>query len=436
MAVDDGTGVPDPRASRVVLVGVPVYGAFEHLPAVTAGVEALRAAFTDRRIWGIGRSRCTVTPEGAGTGQILTAIRAAAALATDTLFIYFSGHGLVDLHDGELYLALRDSLPNEPESALRYEYLRRAVLGSRARNKVVVIDSCYSGLALLGGMGGGEEIADRTSIDGTFLLTSSAETRISLSPDGEPFTAFTGELVRALTEGVPGAGRLLTMGALYRHLHASLSGRSRPVPQQRSRNAGADLVIARNLAAGADVSVPEVPEAPGPREPQAKVPQRLGRFGIALTAYGHRRGESVALLREAAEAGDAVAMNHLGLHLADSGDLGGAEAMYRRAVAGGVREALFNLGHVLELLGRGGEAETFYRLAIAAGVAGAMNNLGLLLKERGEIGEAEAWYRCAIQLGVTDPVVRRNLDTLLRQRGDSTRIAAAGVDEDPRPRLR
>ncbi|HEY1178587.1 MAG TPA: caspase family protein, partial [Phytomonospora sp.] len=189
MAVDDGTGVPDPRASRVVLAGVPVYEAFEQLPAVSAGVKALREALTDRRIWGIGHAHCTVTAPGAGPGLILPEIRRSAAAATDTLLIYFSGHGIVDVHDGELYLALRHSLPDHPESALRYEYLRRAVLGSPARNKVVVIDCCYSGPATAGEMSRREEIADRTSIDGTFLLTSSAGSRVSLSPEGERFTA-------------------------------------------------------------------------------------------------------------------------------------------------------------------------------------------------------------------------------------------------------
>src|SRR5207248_2786228 len=107
---------------------------------------------------------------------------------------------------------------------------------------------CYSGRALLGGMSGTGQVADQALIDGTSLLAASAETRKALSPPGEEFTAFTGELITALTEGITGGPALLDMQTLYRHLHTELAAKSRPLPQQRNRNTGGQIALARNRA--------------------------------------------------------------------------------------------------------------------------------------------------------------------------------------------
>ncbi|MEV5721149.1 hypothetical protein AB0L41_45410 [Amycolatopsis mediterranei] len=48
-----GAGLPDPRASRAVLVGVSDYTALEELPAVGNNVETLRNVFTDSDLWGL-----------------------------------------------------------------------------------------------------------------------------------------------------------------------------------------------------------------------------------------------------------------------------------------------------------------------------------------------------------------------------------------------
>ncbi|WP_435888594.1 hypothetical protein [Streptomyces niveus] len=40
------------------------------------------------------------------------------------------------------------------------------------------------------------------------------------------------------------------MDTLYRHLHGNLASKSRPLPQQRNRNTGGLIAVARNRAAG------------------------------------------------------------------------------------------------------------------------------------------------------------------------------------------
>ena len=96
-----------------------------------------------------------------------------------------------------------------------FEDLRREmVMVAGAQSKVVILDCCYSGRAMAGGMSGSMEMADQARIDGTYLMTASAETVRAQAPVGEEFTAFTGELVTALSRGIPDGPDLLNIETL------------------------------------------------------------------------------------------------------------------------------------------------------------------------------------------------------------------------------
>ncbi|WP_329050382.1 caspase family protein [Streptomyces violaceus] len=263
--------LPDPSRSEALLVGVHEYSALPALPAVARNLEGLSEVLTDPGVWGLPADRCTVLSQPESAQQVLDTVKEAATRAEDTLLIYYAGHGLVDPHTDELYLALSDSVRDREYTALRYEYLRRAVLldpAVSARRTVVILDCCYSGRALVGRMSASDHIADRAMVEGTCLLTASAETRVSLSPPGETYTAFTGELITALAQGIPGAPDLIDMNTLYRHLHRTLAAKSRPLPQQRNRNTGGLIALARNRHG--TVRTPPRPTAPpAPARPPA-----------------------------------------------------------------------------------------------------------------------------------------------------------------------
>ncbi|GLZ80662.1 hypothetical protein Afil01_54690 [Actinorhabdospora filicis] len=393
--------LPDVTGSRAVLIGVGDYLALAKLPTVPAGVAALRDALTDPRVWGLRAKNCATVTGPAEMREVMRPVREAAAAATDTLLIYYAGHGLVGASH-EFLLALRDSSPGEPETALPYGYLRQAVVASPAVRKIVILDCCFSGRAMVGGMSAGDDLADSTPIEGTYLLTSSAETQRSLAPVGEPYTAFTGELLRALTEGVPGKGELLAMEDLFERVRHELRAKSRPEPQRRNGNDG-------------------------------------GRIHIALNrAHGGGDGEEARLRRRAAK-GDADAMNRLGLLLEERGDLAGAEARYRESIGAGgdnAATAMYNLADLLEKRRRFSEAEVWYRRSADLGDTDAMYGLADLLEDRDDIAQAETWLRKAADLGDTDAMAR--LADLLRRRDEQAdaealylRVIEDRGDEDP-----
>ncbi|WP_404199753.1 caspase family protein [Streptomyces tauricus] len=247
--------LPDPGASRAVLVGTSRYEHLEPLPAVANNLRALAGVLCSPLSLQLPARNVTVMEDPAAAHTVVGAVRQAAAEATDTLVVYFAGHGLVDAQD-QLVLALAHTEFGRIETGLPYDWVRQVLLlDSRAERHVVILDCCYSGLAL-GRMSAGAGLADQAAVEGSFLLAAAAETRTALAPVGETYTAFTGVLLEALREGVPGGPALVDLGVLYRHLRLTMEARGHPVPQARDRNSGARVALGRNRA-----DLPAVPVA-------------------------------------------------------------------------------------------------------------------------------------------------------------------------------
>lgn len=242
-------GLPSPDASRAVLVGVSEYTTLEELPAVANNVATLHRVLTDADLWGLPAEHCVTLLNPTSVEQVLDAVHTAASAASDALLFYFAGHGLLD-DRLDLHLALPGSDSDRLYRAVRYDDVRREVVGAaRVFGKVVILDCCFSGRAMQGGMSGPVELADHARVDGTYLMTATAETKLALAPPGEEYTAFTGALLDKLSHGLENGPDLLDMETLFYHVRADLQARHLPVPQQRTRNDGKAIALVRNRRA-------------------------------------------------------------------------------------------------------------------------------------------------------------------------------------------
>lgn len=240
--------LPLPDGSRVVLIGASRFtdSSLADLPAVRNNLDGLASCFQDPALWGLPPAHCVVVRDPVYLDDLIDPVHDAASEAEDTLIVYYSGHGLIDHDTNELLLALVNSRPGRSHKSVPYEYVRRDVSRARAKRRVVILDCCYSGKALGGMSDASSVVADQASADGTYLLASAPPNQQALSPPGEHFTAFTGELVSLLRGGLPDAGPELSLDTVYKHIYFALRDRSRPEPQRRAGNTAGDLALARN----------------------------------------------------------------------------------------------------------------------------------------------------------------------------------------------
>lgn len=311
----------DPRASRALLVGVsryPKMGQDRQLPAVENNLERLSAVLRDEQVWGLPAEHCTVLHQPADEEAVIAALRREAEAAEDTLLFYYAGHGLVDpMAGGELGLALPEAYePDGAHVSVAYPNIRRQLLVTAAHvpHKVVILDCCWSGLALHGLLG--ESAMPTTAIEGTAVLTAAAATRRAQSPPGMSYTAFTDALLGILEDGVRNDKPLLDVGTVFSTLKDVLKARAKrdpriPIPQLGCTGDGGRLILARNRA------VPPLDQT-ALRQAASEAPALDGRALADRILELRRTGryeEARVLQRQAARSGDTQSVRGIATEL-------------------------------------------------------------------------------------------------------------------------
>jgi hypothetical protein len=267
--------------ATVVLCGTGRYARGSRLKdigSVETTLADLAAVLTDR----CGAREPRVVNDPATFTELGRAISRAADRAEEILLVYYVGHGLVAAN-GELHLAAVDTDPRQNElelTALRYETLRRYVRGSPARLKIVILDCCYSGIAV-GALADSDDIVNRAAIEGAYVLTSAARDEAAIAPPGARHTAFSGRLIELLTHGDPKGARLTTLGSVYTYLDRVLPAAGYPRPRRRTVGGADAFVLTDNPAYGGAAE----PGTPLPRlRRRVRVPFVLGAALIATAA--------------------------------------------------------------------------------------------------------------------------------------------------------
>jgi TPR repeat protein len=418
--------MPDPAQSWACLIGVSTYpkdDGLDDLPAVPHNLDALGEILTDPLLAGLPEDHCVIIRDPANVQELTLRVEDVASRATGMLLVYFAGHGLTGDVDGRLYLATSHALQNKPHfTALAYDNLRLAMLSSRARSKVVVLDCCFSGRAHATMAGTAAQVAGQLDIRGTCVLTATKSNELAKAPAGAVFTAYTGQLVDVLRSGVAGGAELIDITTLHEQLLYRLRSAGLPEPRISGSDTIGQLSLVRNASwrpvgaarepidladAGAVYRLGGQLEAAGEQAAAERLYRRAVSAGnndamLMLGMFHQERENDVRAerwYREAACSGLANGMVMLGTFLRDQGSLGEAESWYRKAAEAGQSQAAELLGEVLERRGDAGEAERWYRAAVDGGRASAVIRVGSLLERREEPAEAQSWYQRAADAG-------------------------------------
>ncbi|WP_433261303.1 caspase, EACC1-associated type [Actinosynnema sp. CS-041913] len=255
--------------ARVVVVATSRHVGGSLLPDVPSAATTARdlgRAYVDR--CGLAEENLSVVLDPAGPRELGERLLAVAEEATEVLVVHFVGHGVVGPDDA-LYLAT--SATDDPAKglahhrALRYAELKDVVAHCPARSVLLVLDCCFAGRAA-GLDPVRRSLADSTR-DGVYQLASAGGDEAAWAPAGSPHTAFSGELVRLLDEGVAGGPRMLTLDDVFEELSARLGDRGYPRPLRFATGHAARWRLAPNPAWRAGGGT-------GPTGPPGRAPYR------------------------------------------------------------------------------------------------------------------------------------------------------------------
>lgn len=131
---------------------------------------------------------------------------------SDIALFYFAGHGYSETIGG--YILTSES--NEGDEGISLNYLMRVVNASKAKNKIIILDSCQSGSL------GTDRTQDGESImaEGVTILTASAFNQYASEEDNTG--VFTSLLVDALSGGASNILGHITPGSVYAYIDQSL----------------------------------------------------------------------------------------------------------------------------------------------------------------------------------------------------------------------
>lgn len=139
---------------------------------------------------------------------------------SDVALFYYAGHGYIQNDYG--YINPSDS--QKGEDGLSMEDLLEIVNESKAQNKVVILDSCYSGQ-----FGSSPSVGNKALLtEGTTILTASSASQTAGESNGHGI--FTNLLIDALNGSACNLLGEITPGSVYAHIDQSLGAWSqRPI---------------------------------------------------------------------------------------------------------------------------------------------------------------------------------------------------------------
>lgn len=255
----------DYAESRAVLIGTSEYQdeRFPALPAADNSLEGMRQILTNPELCGWPAPRVKQLSNESDNRQLIIKLRRWARETTGVFLLYYVGHGTPG--ENGPCLSLSDTQLEHPDATgVEYRHVRKALLESPARVKIVILDCCYAGRAVPPVQSGQSLFTD---ISGTFVLA--AADHAARVPDNQELacTSFTGELLDLIRKGITDGPEELTLEDIYRHLRARLGEVDLPEPNCGGTDTAGAFRFARNAAFRQGPPIPRFPQEPEPAGP-------------------------------------------------------------------------------------------------------------------------------------------------------------------------
>lgn len=224
-----------------LLIGVSTYSKakLNDIPNVKTNVEELKKLFLDKRYIGVSEKNL-ITSFNESSEVINRKITDAVNLAKNsdyTLFVYFSGHGIISPSNFNLYFATANFEEKYLEdTAINAKNLLGKISRSVASRKIFVVDACHSGQIhnTMGDMK--SNVASiMKEFEGVHYVTACSEMESALYPKKTPNapTYFTGAIVSRVQKGLDIDKPYLTLRDIVDDISVDFKERNNlPVPQQ------------------------------------------------------------------------------------------------------------------------------------------------------------------------------------------------------------
>lgn len=204
---------------KALIVGIDHYDHIGNLSGAVADAHGVKNAIernadgtlnfpTPRLLVGTG--------EGASVSRrdLKDAVRDVFADDSDIALFYFAGHGYIEDTGG--FLCASDC--ESGDDGLALSEVMSLANASRAKNKVIILDSCHGGVA-----GSNALTTDVAEIsDGVTILTASTAEQYAMETPGGGSGVFTSLLIDALSGAAANLVGAITPGSVYAHIDQSL----------------------------------------------------------------------------------------------------------------------------------------------------------------------------------------------------------------------
>ena len=202
---------------KALIVGIDYYSSVSHLHGCVNDAHSVKSAlerhtdgsvnFSVKLLSGTGPSD-TVT-----RSELKDAVKDLFAGDSETALFYFAGHGFIEVTGGYLITSECKS----GDDGLSLNDVLTLANRSAAKNKVIILDSCHSGVT---GTSANNKTHSAELTEGITILTASTADQYATEQNGSG--VFTSLLVDALSGAAANLVGEVTPGSVYAHIDQSL----------------------------------------------------------------------------------------------------------------------------------------------------------------------------------------------------------------------